>query len=69
MEITGTMEYDLWANVVSRLELRWDHVLDGKNLVAEGADFVNGFPSGYPNFIGNFDRDSVGLYANVIYKF
>jgi hypothetical protein len=23
--ITGTFEYDLWANVMSRLEVRWDH--------------------------------------------
>lgn len=24
-ELTTTMQYDLWANVISRLELRWDH--------------------------------------------
>ena len=24
-EITGTISYNLWANVVSRLEVRWDH--------------------------------------------
>ena len=24
-EITATVQYDLWANVVSRLEFRWDH--------------------------------------------
>jgi hypothetical protein len=48
----------MWANVVSRIELRWDHVLDNKNAVAEGAAALT-----------EFDRDSVGLYANVIYKF
>jgi len=26
---TGTLQYDLWKNVLSRLELRWDHALDG----------------------------------------
>jgi len=25
-EFTGTVEYDLWANVMSRVELRWDHM-------------------------------------------
>jgi hypothetical protein len=24
-EVTATVQYDLWANVVSRVELRWDH--------------------------------------------
>ncbi|MEI6074291.1 MAG: outer membrane beta-barrel protein, partial [Verrucomicrobiota bacterium] len=24
-ELTATVQYDLWANVVSRLEFRWDH--------------------------------------------
>jgi len=28
-EITATVQYDLWANVVSRVELRWDHVEHG----------------------------------------
>jgi hypothetical protein len=26
---TGTLQYDLWQNVVSRLEFRWDHAADG----------------------------------------
>jgi len=25
MALTGTLQYDLWANVISRLEIRWDH--------------------------------------------
>jgi len=25
-EVTATIQYDLWANVVSRLEFRWDHL-------------------------------------------
>ena len=25
-ELTGTLEYDLWANVISRVEVRWDHL-------------------------------------------
>ena len=29
-ELTATLQYDLWANVVSRLEFRWDHIESGK---------------------------------------
>ena len=28
-EVTATLEYDLWANVISRLEFRWDHCETG----------------------------------------
>ena len=28
-EVTATVEYDLWANVVSRAEFRWDHTEQG----------------------------------------
>jgi hypothetical protein len=43
--ITGTVQYDLWQNVVSRLEVRWDQVCNDTT------------------------EDSLGLYANIIYKF
>jgi hypothetical protein len=52
-ELTGTIEYDLWANVVSRLEVRWDH--------ANNNDWALG------DYVEN--QDSLGFYANVIYKF
>jgi hypothetical protein len=35
---TITVEYDLWANVVSRLELRWDHDLRGDGIFNDGTD-------------------------------
>jgi hypothetical protein len=55
---TITLQYDLWANVLSRLELRWDHIAS-----------VDGFggpsrASGGPN-----KQDEVLLAANIIYKF
>ena len=28
-EFTATAQYNLWANVISRLEFRWDHVEHG----------------------------------------
>ena len=49
-ELTGTVQYDLWANVISRLEVRWDHL---STPVGRALD----------------NRSSLGLYANVIYKF
>ena len=29
LALTGTVQYDLWANVISRLEVRWDTSADG----------------------------------------
>jgi len=55
VELTGTVEYDMWANVQTRVEVRWDQNLSG--------------PSDGSSFIKTTERDSVGLYANVIYKF
>jgi hypothetical protein len=61
MELTGTVEYDLWANVISRLELRWDRVGSlNTPLSLSGYD-------GEPNRVGH--KDAVGAYANIIYKF
>jgi hypothetical protein len=53
LELTGTLEYDMWANVISRLELRWDHITGGDRLAAATVE----------------NTSSVGLYANIIYKF
>jgi hypothetical protein len=57
-ELTGTVEYDLWVNVISRLELRWDHAN------------INYSPLGM-NSEGSYldHKNAVGFYANVIYKF
>jgi hypothetical protein len=59
IELTEDVEYDLWANVVSRLELRYDKAtssyVPGTALLPNGATVNN--------------SSSVGLYANIIYKF
>ena len=53
---TATVQYDLWANVLSRLEFRWDH--------ADHGQAYGGTVSGAP------DRANAFLLAlNVIYKF
>jgi hypothetical protein len=55
--LTGTVQYDLWKNVLSRLEARWDHSASGDE--AYGGTTV-GLPTKKNNFI---------FAANLIYKF
>jgi hypothetical protein len=54
---TGTVQYDLWKNVLSRLELRWDHAADGKKT-------FGGTTLGVPS-----KKNAVMAVANVVYKF
>jgi hypothetical protein len=54
--LTGTVQYDLWKNVISRLEARWDHSLGGNNLF--------GGTTAAPA-----EKNAVLVAANVIYKF
>lgn len=53
--LTGTLQYDLWKNVLSRLEIRWDHNASGD------ATFGGGTVPDKKNFWT--------LAANLIYKF
>jgi hypothetical protein len=55
--LTGTVQYDLWKNVISRVELRWDHS-------ANGNDMFGGSTAGDPD-----RKNAFMLAANVIYKF
>jgi hypothetical protein len=55
--VTGTVQYDLWKNVISRVEFRWDHS-------ANGNDMFGGTVPGQPDRINAYM-----LAANVIYKF
>jgi len=61
ISLTETVQYDLWANVISRLEFRYDHVMDGTWANAVGYYLPTGVPVS--------QRTSYGLYANLIYKF
>jgi hypothetical protein len=58
VELTGTVEYDLWANVVSRVEVRYDKIIGGLNNAAQLADSPDQAHS-----------EALGIYANIIYKF
>lgn len=53
---TATAQYDLWKNVVSRVEFRWDH--------SDVGDLFGGTVAGEPN-----RRNAFMLAAQVIYKF
>ncbi|HEY5480019.1 MAG TPA: outer membrane beta-barrel protein, partial [Verrucomicrobiae bacterium] len=57
LAVTATVQYDLWKNVISRLELRWDHSLLGNQL-------FGGTTQGDPGL-----KNAFMLGANVIYKF
>jgi hypothetical protein len=62
--LTGTYEYDLWANVMSRLEVRWDHDAGGGGPAFGGE---TGEPLA-PN-TGPTKLNEVLVAANLIYKF
>jgi len=65
LSVTATVQYDLWKNVISRLELRWDNSLGGNNLF--------GGPSNPPvATLGALPPNAQNawmLAANIIYKF
>jgi hypothetical protein len=64
-EVTTTVQYDLWANVVSRLEFRWDHVDSGKA-------FNDGNHGGYDGGSAYEGGDAANAYLlalNLVYKF
>ncbi len=54
---TGTLQYDLWRNVLSRLEFRWDHA-------ADGSDAFGGTVPG-----AGTKKNSYILLANIVYRF
>jgi len=56
---TATAQYDLWKNVLSRLELRWDHQADGTGKAYGGT--VAAAPG--------TRRNAYEVIANIAYKF
>ena len=55
--LTSTVQYDLWKNVISRVEFRWDRSVNGNNM-------FGGSTAGDQN-----RKNAFLLAANVIYKF
>jgi len=66
---TATVQYDLWKNVLTRLEFRWDHSLDDVNRY--GGDTTSPtIKDGNGNTLAAGTRGNAYLLAlNVIYKF
>ncbi len=54
--LTGTIQYNLWANVLTRLEIRWDHA---------SHDIYGGNLSGG----GTFQENAVMIAAQAVYQF
>jgi hypothetical protein len=65
LSTTATVQYDLWKNVLSRIELRWDHALDGTD--AFGGTTAAHIQSGHT--VTGSQQDSFIIAANIIYKF
>jgi hypothetical protein len=61
--LTGTVQYDLWKNVLSRIEFRWDHAADGSD--AYGGTPVAGSTAPVPGT----KKNSYILLADISYKF
>jgi hypothetical protein len=57
IETTATLQYDLWKNVLSRLEFRWDHAADDSN--AYGGTIAG---------VGTVSNSYI-LLADIAYKF
>jgi predicted porin len=57
LDVTLTAQYDLWKNVITRVEFRWDHSLND-------SDAFGGTFQGIPE-----DGNAYMLALNVIYKF
>lgn len=55
--LTSTVQYDLWQNVISRLELRWDHQVG------------DGDMAGWGSGTAADKRNNVLIAGNIIYKF
>jgi hypothetical protein len=66
-ELTATVQYSLWANVISRVELRWDHVEHG-TFFDNNMD-PNNSGSNPPGFKSGYHNNAVLLALNLIYQF
>jgi hypothetical protein len=62
--LTGTVQYDLWKNVLSRLEVRWDHAADGSDPYGGTEPFDPDLGGG-----GGSKKNNFIVAANLIYKF
>jgi len=62
--LTFTPQYDLWKNVLTRLEFRWDHQLESAPEYGAVATGAGGAPLSHGTLGNSFEA-----IANIIYKF
>ena len=69
--LTTTIDYSLWENVISRLEVRWDHQLGGgvDEANVAGVQTDGGVFGGGTGANGSGDKNAVTVALNLIYKF
>ena len=61
LDLTLTAQYDLWKNVITRVEFRWDHSLNDSDAFG-GTSYA-------PVFGGPTAVNAYMLGLNVIYQF
>lgn len=66
--LTGTIQYDLWKNVLSRVEVRWDHQSGDGDMIGYGGAPAPGGAGVVPAG-GSLKRNNVLIAANIIYQF
>jgi hypothetical protein len=70
--LTGTLQYDLWQNVISRLEVRWDHAANG-GATPFGGTVSPGVSTAPDLVVGSgptgTKKNDVMVAANLIFKF
>jgi len=69
ISLTGTLQYDLWANVLSRLEVRWDHLAGDGEMSGFGGLLVSPGGGGSGVSSSGDKHNAVMVAANIIYKF
>jgi hypothetical protein len=69
VSVTGTIQYDLWANVISRLEVRWDHQAGDGDMMPFGGYLAGGGGGSGVASNENYKRNAYMVAANIIYKF
>ena len=53
LSLTGTLAHKMWENVLTRLEVRWDHSLEGR----------------FDQLVGDNSGDAVTVALNAVYQF
>lgn len=60
LAFTGTVQYDLWKNVISRLEVRWDHSLNG-------SEQFGGQPASLEDILDDYEGDLLGAIGSAVF--